>query len=113
MKKMMLIWGIIAFSLVGILTFIGITYNKKSEKYRDYEDKLIDACEKYVELYFLYPTEGELKVNQNTLSDEGLFKIEKVNNNACEGYVLVSKNGLVYEYDAYIDCDVYKTKGYK
>ena len=46
------------------------------------------------------------------LKDSGLIKDLKVNNDKCDGYVIVKKNQLVYEYKGFVKCKEYKTKNY-
>ena len=114
MQSMTIIWGMMIFMIVGTLTFIGFTYNKKLKIYGDFEIKLGKACKKYVADHELYPKEKEeLKVDIKTLKEEKLIDELKVNNNKCKGYVIVKKNNLEYTYNVYIDCGKYKTEGFK
>lgn len=115
MKVMQIVWGIMIIAIVGTLTFIGFFYNRKLNDYQKYEKTLKKACEQYIDKNFLYQEvdKKDYKVSMDTLVEEGLITETKVNDNECKGYVIVSKNGMVYEYKAYIDCDKYKTEGYR
>ena len=114
MQSMTIIWGLMIFMIVGTLTFIGITYNKKLKMYNDFEKKLGSACEKYVTDNDLYPEENnKLKVDIKTLKEEKYIDELKVNKNKCKGYIIVEKTNLEYTYDVYIDCGKYKTEGFK
>ena len=114
MQSMTIIWGLMIFMIVGTLTFIGITYNKKLKMYNDFEKKLGSACEKYVTDNDLYPEENnKLKVDIKTLKEEKYIDELKVNKNKCKGYIIVEKTNLEYTYNVYIDCGKYKTEGFK
>lgn len=112
MKIMYITWGLLVVALIGALTCIGFIYQKKLKPYKDLENNLISVTEKYIELKFLYPEEGEkLKITTKELVDANLLKDFSYKNEKCEGYTLVTFNG-VYNYDSYIKCDNYTTRGY-
>jgi len=112
MKVLYVVWGVLVVSLVGVLTYLGFQYKEKLKPYKYLEDKLISVTEKYVELKFLYPEEGEkLKVTTKELIKSEMLKGFSVDKEKCEGYVIVSYNG-VYNYDSFIKCANYKTKGF-
>ena len=112
LKIIYIIWAIFVIIILGLITLLGIEYNKKLKPYIEAEKKLVNYTQKYVELKFIYPEEGEkLKITLEDLKKEELLEDLSVNNNSCDGYVAVSKKG-VYKYKAYIKCDNYKTKGY-
>lgn len=114
MHRLSIAWGIILVGIMALLTVFGIIFNKKNKVYKDMEDALVDATEKYVEKSFAYPKDNkELKVEYDTLKNDGFIDTLKIGKDECDGYVIVKKNELVYEYKAYVKCKEYKTKNYK
>lgn len=113
MKRLTVIWGLILVGIVVLLTTFGIIFNKKNKVYTDMEESLVNATKKYVEKSFSYPKDGkELRVSFEQLKDSGLIKELKVDKDICDGYAIVKKNELVYEYKGYVKCKDYKTKNY-
>lgn len=118
MKKnnlLFVIWGVIVVILVALLTTMGFMLKGKNEDYEKIEKRLKEAASSYVDHNFLYPEGDEkLKILSKDLIDNGFLKYEelKVNNDVCTGYVILSKD-MVYEYDVFIKCNNYTTKGYK
>ena len=113
MKKMTIIWGMMVISIVLVLTFIGFTYNKKLKDYQAFEDKLTKACEKYVsENDLIKEDTKELKINMKDLKKNKYIDKLEVNQNKCNGYVLVVIDKDT-SYQAFIDCGKYQTEGYK
>ncbi len=107
------VWAFIVVVLICLLTVLGFMLNNRSKDYKKLEDKLVENAEKYVDVNFLYPSEGqELKVTKKELKDAGLLDNLEYKKDVCEGYVIVTKD-KVYNYKAYIKCDKYTTKGYK
>lgn len=115
MKKMRLayiVWGIIVAMIIGLLTYLGFVYQKKLEPYKELEFNLKESAEKYVELEFLYPEEGQiLEIKLEDIIKSGIIKELKYNDEACDGYVKLTYNG-VYNYESYIKCPNYQTKNY-
>lgn len=113
MNRVSLIWGLILFLLVFLLTVFGFLYKSKTIEYRQMEEKLTNIAEKYVEAKFLYPDEGQsLKINLEELKNEGYIEELKKDDDNCDGYVILSHDGFVYHYKAYIKCPKYTTKDY-
>lgn len=114
MKIISIIWGSILILIVVLLTTFGIIFNKKNKVYTDMEENLVSATKKYVEKSFAYPEDGkELRVDFTDLKDSGFIKKLEIDKKTCDGYVIVKKNGLVYEYKGYVKCPEYKTKNYR
>jgi len=118
MKKnnmLFIIWGVIVIILVGLLTTLGFMLKGKNENYLKVEKRLKEATSSYVDHNFLYPEGDEkLKILSKDLIDNGFLKYEelKVDNDVCTGYVILRKD-MVYEYESYIKCNNYTTKGYQ
>lgn len=114
MRRISIIWGALLILIVALLTTFGIIFNKKNKVYIDMEKDLVSATKKYVEKSFAYPKDNkELRVNYADLKDSGLIDKLKINKTECDGYTIVKKNKLVYEYKGYVKCPEYKTKNYK
>lgn len=118
MKKnniLFVIWGVIVIALIGLLTTMGFMLKGKNEEYEKLEKRLKEATSSYVDHNFLYPEGNEkLKILSKDLVDNGFLKNEelKVGKDVCTGYVVLKKD-MVYEYDAFIKCNSYTTKGYQ
>ena len=114
MKTMSIVWGMMIISMVGVLTFIGVFYNKKLKDYAAFEDKLGKACEKYVDDNELLTEDVHtLKINIKTLKENNYIEELAVNKNNCKGYVNVTKTKSDINYETFIDCGKYQTEGYK
>ena len=114
MKLLSFLWGLILFSIFGLLTAFGIIYNNKNKIYKDMEGSLVNATKKYVEISFAYPKEKEkLRVDYTTLKENKLIDDLKVDKDKCNGYAIVQKNNIAYEYKGYVKCKDYTTKNYE
>lgn len=113
MRRLSIIWGLMLFLIVGLLTTFGIIYNNKNKLYKDMEKSLVAASKKYVDQSFSYPEEGkELQITYATLKDSGFIKKIAVNKKECDGYVIVKKKSGAYNYKGYVKCPEYQTKNY-
>lgn len=112
-KKSYWIWGIVVVSLFILLTLFGFLYKKKANVYKELENKLIEAEKKYVDAKFLYPTTNEpVKITAKEMIENGFMNHLNLEEETCDGYAVVIKNGTVFEYKGYVNCKNYKTKGY-
>ena len=112
MKKAFVAMIVIAIMLVGGLTYIGFSLKSKNKDYYNLENKLMDSAKVYCGQY-----PGLLQTNNLTLSSEKLIGENFLDNlnhgeEACVGYVVVSKNGIAYDYKPFIKCPNYETKKY-
>ena len=112
MKKMLTIWIIIAILLVSVLTYMGVNMKNKNGDYYNLEKKLTSAAKVY---YGQYPNQlpaSELVITSTKLLKENF--LEDLNNGieVCNGYVVVKKSAMSYNYKSYIKCDIYSTKNY-
>ena len=112
MKKVLIVWIIIAVLLVGGLTIIGFKIKKQNKPYKDLEEKLQIAAEGYIGYYPNLLTSNEIRITNDELIDHDYSKKLNVNGQLCQGYVIVNKNMGMIEYDPYIKCKNYTTKGY-
>lgn len=111
-KTAYIIWAILVVVIIALLTTLGFMYPKKLAPYKELEFNLQEAAEKYVELEFLYPEEGEsLTIKAEDMINKEIMKELTYKNETCSGYVELTYNG-VYNYKSFIKCDNYTTKGY-
>ena len=114
MKQMYVIWGMLVVGLFVLLTIFGFFYKKKTQVYKELENKLVEVEEQYVDEKFLYPEHNEtVKTKASTLIDNGYLDSLEVNGEVCEGYATVYKKDSVYNYKGYVKCKNYQTKGYE
>ncbi len=113
MKRISIIWGIVALLLFTSLTVIGLMYKSKTEKYKNFERVLVEATKTYTATDFNFPVNGEnIVIKMSELEEANLLSTTKVEDHECSGYVIVSfKN--VTEYKAYVSCDKYTTHGFE
>lgn len=112
----------VAFSLkeVGLLDedykWVKDFFNKEEvEKidHDDLEEKMEDAAKKYVKDFYKNEIPaGTLRVKASSLISNDYLTELKDEDGKCSGYVAVSKDDNELDYDAYIKCKDYKTKGY-
>ncbi len=113
-KKMYALWAIIVIGLFAFLTAFGFLYKKKTVVYKELEEKLETAEKRYIDAKFLYPDQNEsLKTNATILIENGYLDALEINGEKCDGYAVIIKKDIAFEYKAYIKCPNYKTKGYK
>jgi hypothetical protein len=112
LKKISIIWGIVAFLLFAFLTTMGFIYKDKAQKYKKLEKNLVAITKKYTATDFNFPVNGEnVIIKYDELNEAGLIDSLEVDNQKCDGYVTVTfKN--VTEYKAYIKCANYTTHGF-
>ena len=113
MKKIYIIWGIIIVLLLFIITYFGFNIINKNKEYKILEDNMEQTVAKYLGQHIEeYPKSGEKKINITDVISAGYEIKMSVNDDSCEGYVVVKKVSFAYEYDGYIKCNNYVTKGY-
>lgn len=114
MKKISILWGIVAVGIFSLLTVFGFLYKGKVKEYEALEKKLVEVEKKYADKKFLYPESGDtVKTTLKELKENGLITDFKVKDQECDGYVILSHESTVYEYKGYVKCGDYKTKGYQ
>ncbi len=113
MKKMVICWVLLVGGLVGVLTYIGITYEKSISEYKTLEADMVEAADAYVKINKLNLLgEDNLIILDEQLRENDLIKSTSVNDDKCRGYVKIKKNINKTEYKAYISCKEYTTEGY-
>ena len=113
MKKILVVWIIIAVILIAGLTILGFHIKKQNEPYKKLEKELEKQAISLIgEKPSYFPNGGKL-----TLEDfrNNNYEVSlKVDNDVCtDGYVIVSKNMGILDYKGYVKCNNYTTHGYK
>lgn len=112
-RNLFIVWTIIVVIIIVLLTTLGLMLKNQNKDYEKLEKKLLDSAKKYVDNQFLYPEGNEkLKVTSSELIQNQFLDELKFNDDVCQGYVIVSKDG-VYQYKGYIKCKNYTTRGYQ
>ena len=113
MKKMVVCWIILIVGLVGVLTFIGITYEKSVSSYKSLEADLVESAGAYIKINNINLTIDEaLIISDEKLMEESLIGNMSVESDECKGYVEIKKSINKTDYKAYISCKDYQTEGY-
>ncbi len=112
MKKILIIWAIVALIAVGALTYMGLNIKKQNAPYNELEKKLE---EQVIALIGEKPSilGQSKKITLSDLSANNYNVDMNVNGDVCDGYVIVSQSMSFYKYSAYIKCNKYTTHGYK
>lgn len=112
MKKMVVVWIILVGGLVGVLTYIGFSYEKSVSDYKALEADMVEAADTYIKINNINTLgEDNLIVKATELQEASLINM-KVNDDECKGYIEINKNVNKTEYKAYISCRDYETEGY-
>ncbi len=113
MKKMVICWIILIVGLVGVLTYIGFTYENSVNEYKSLEADLIESADAYMNINNINLSLDEyLVITDELLREADLIKVLNVDSDECTGYVEVKKNINKTDYKAYISCKDYQTEGY-
>lgn len=110
MKKMIIIWIIIAITLSGSLLFIGFNVKKHNQEYLTLENDLVEAADIYIKTKDItLKTNEEKKILMDTLVEETMLNSELRDKLKCDGFVTIKKSLSKYEFKPYIKCDGYET----
>lgn len=111
MKKIYIVWGFLIVLLLGLVAVFGMSYNKE---YKNLESTIEDVVAKYLgEHLNEYPTSGKAKIEITDVIKNDYSLSLEVEDDKCEGYVIVSTASVGYKYEAFIKCNNYITKGYE
>lgn len=114
MKKMMIAWISLSLGLFGTLYFIGVNYNKNFSAYHELEADLIESAHIYMEVKDLSLGINEtMKIKASKLMDSNTISSLKINDDTCDGYVIIKRQIKEYDYTAFIKCSEYITPDYE
>lgn len=112
MRFISMVWGFVMFSIVIALTAYGLFYKKQTKEYKNLETVLEAKAQEYVENDAV-SINGTLKITKEDLISRSLIEQLEVNNQICDGYIIVTGGTEKINYDSYIKCPKYKTKNYQ
>ena len=112
MKKLLVMWFIVAFMMVGGLTFIGWQKTSINKDYYKLEKELEESAKTYFGMFPIKLPSKELAIKSETLINEDMLKGLKYEGEDCEGYVVVKKQSVAYKYTPFIKCSDYETNKY-
>lgn len=113
MKTISIIWGMFLVTLFIIVTIFAFKFKSNSKKYLELGEYFSSKAKEYVEDNNLYPEkDSTLKVNRNDLIENGYLEELIVDEDECDGYVIVSYKDN-YEYKAYLKCNKYISSKYE
>lgn len=114
MKKIYIVWTLIIILLLSVITIMGLSIINRDKEYKTLEKDMEQVVSKYLGQYIEeYPKSGVKRVNITDVINKGYELELNVNGDVCDGYVLVEKVSIAYEYNGYIKCNNYLTKGYE
>ena len=112
LKRISIIWGLLLFVIFAALTFFALQWKSKNGPYFELEKTLISKTKSYYESEHSYPAKGQsVTITFQELKNSNLLEELKVNDDVCDGFVIVENNGVI-DYKAYIKCNNYTTKDY-
>lgn len=112
MKKTSILLVIITILIVCTLTFIGLKLKKQNEPYSKLEETLKFNAESMIGANPSLIKELNNQITLSSLKENGYEVDLSVNNDTCDGYVIIEKQGQVLKYNPFIKCQKYETKGY-
>ena len=114
MKKMVIVWVFIAFSLFGTLLFVGLSFNSKYKPYHELEADMKESAKIYILVNKIkISNTNEFRIESSDLLKSNSIDSMKVLDDECTGYVIAKKGNNENEYNAYIKCENYETIDYK
>ena len=112
MKKILIFWIILALLLITVLTVVGLNVSKKNKPYKELEETIKFKTESLIGQSPSFLEELHYKVTIEDLKNNGYEVNTNINNDKCEGYVIIDEKMQVLKYKPYIKCEKYTTKGY-
>lgn len=113
MKKMVIVWVFLAFSLFGTLLFVGISFNNKYKPYHDLEADMRESASIYILVNKIkINNTNEFRIESSDLLKSNSIDSMTVLDDECIGYVIVTKGASENKYSPYIKCENYKTLDY-
>lgn len=117
MRKISIIWGALLAAIFAALTLFSLNWKNNTSKYKDLEKMIKLKTEGYFESAHSYPAvNSSIKITLQELKDANVITEFKVEDDACDGYVIVEATEVnkfeIINYKPYIKCQNYTTKGY-
>ena len=113
MKKMVICWIILVGGLVGVLTYIGFSYEESVSSYKSLEADLVEYADTYINMNNInLAIDEKLIITDEKMRENNLIQSMSIDSDECTGYVEVKKSINKTNYKAYIKCRSYTTEGY-
>lgn len=112
MKKIAYTGFTIVILLVIGLTVIGYILKNQNQVYYDLEKRIEESAKLY---YSQFPDKfpsNKTTITSDKLIENNFLKNMKLSKEKCEGYVVVKKVYMYYEYAPYVKCKKYETKDF-
>lgn len=114
--EMFLLSGGLIIALIVAVFFISKLYGSLesavgNKSYVDLEIKLENSAKKYISDKDIV-INGEYKISYNTLKSYGYINSLEINNDKCDGYVMVKNVDNINYYNGYLSCESYETLNY-
>lgn len=107
-------WIFLAACLFGTLYFIGINYSKSYSAYYDLEADIAESAHIYLEINDIGIGINEsLKITTAKMIEDDTLEELRVDDDTCEGYVVIKRTINDYDYKPYIKCSQYTTIDYE
>ena len=111
-KVLFAVWAVIVLVIVALLTTLGFMLKNIQEDYRVLEEKMLEGASEYAHKYALLSESDEMVVTSDELIELGYLDSLELEDDVCVGYVVIHINDT-YQYDVYITCNEYTTRGYQ
>lgn len=111
-KILFAIWAIIVLIIIGLLTTLGFILKDISDDYQVLETELEKAAKEYAYKFALLSESDTIIVTSEELIELGYLEPLKRDDDVCSGYAIIHVDDN-YQYDVYITCDKYTTRGYQ
>ena len=114
MNKQMTAMAILSFILVGALTFIGLNLKNQNKAYTSFESDIKESALAYLKTKEIDLGVGDsMRVSIDELIENNYLESNKVEEDTCDGYIVVTRNNYDYTYKPYIKCSNYTTEDYE
>ena len=117
MRKLTILWIILIVLLLTFLLIIGINVSNRTKPYTTLENNIEENMKVYYgheENLKKLPQNNKIsKISMDELNNFGIKTLVEVNGEKCEGYGIVKKKSIAFEYKAFIKCKNYTTSDYE
>jgi len=103
-NKIVVLWGVIIFSLITLIYVLGVNETKK-EDYTEFKELVRLGVDSYMDDNKKWPKSGEIfSISLKDLNKYDYISSLKYNNYNCDGEVFVEKYNNKYNYEYKLKC---------
>lgn len=114
MKKIYIVWALIIVVMLSLVLYFGFNFSNKNKEYKELEEEILVNAEKYLGANLNeYPTTGSNKVLISKIINYGIDIDLSVNDDMCDGYILITREQMGYDTKVFVKCNNYTTDGYE